>query len=584
MVSLFRRILCSVIAIQMVMMPLHGASAAVAPVPVVDVAANTLLGTQVGLLTTMNAQLVSLNLLQTQTNRTLDQILAAIKYIPEDEETVTSDKILLAFSSSLYAVYTGELSMAYNVIKEAGSTTTTQPVTRPVSPQPRGGGNVTLPVTQPRGGGNVTLPVIPQPGGGGGNVTLPDPDIITNPNFGTPVPIPSLDPRDPLNDIPFTFKGTAKLKDFDNKPDYLAKLTQLTKDIKGWKTDIDNASKSFKKLQTCKNIFTCTTSGITTFTDMANLFGEAFGVTFGPQFVKGMETLKTVGTAISLVGSIIGLFGGGGNADTIRKTIEALQANQLTASLIEGGFIMPKEDEAKVKEWQEAVTNFTNLFGSKALETSGLTGALSVLITLNQISDLNPKKPLPWEDGGNPGDVILDTPKTAPLTKKQRQTELYVTTEFLRGLNDCNRAIVGSFSECERMKNASKRSLLGDLKSRCAAMAVMQQQGPAKLMQDLFLGTNTNSNLCKTALYKTENGKDGKKTLCPSIASLQAAALSSAGENGAVSSQLNVLIGLSMYNLVMANVNAEQVIMQNACASMGDLLESGTTIADNRAE
>ena len=114
-------------------------------------------------------------------------------------------------------------------------------------------------------------------------------------------------------------------------------------------------------------------------------------------------------------------------------------------------------------------------------------------------------------------------------------------------------------------------------------MAVMQQQGPAKLMQDLFLGTNTNSNLCKTALYKTES-EDGKKTLCPSIASLQAAALSSAGENGAVSSQLNVLIWLSMYNLVMANVNAEQVIMQNACASMGDLLESGTTIADNRAE
>jgi hypothetical protein len=47
---------------------------------------------------------------------------------------------------------------------------------------------------------------------------------------------------------------------------------------------------------------------------------------------------------------------------------------------------------------------------------------------------------------------------------------------------------------------------------------------------------------------------------------------------GAVGSQLNVLIGLSMFNLVMTNVNTEQVIMQNACASMGDLLEKRVTL------
>lgn len=577
MVSLFRRILCSVIAIQMVMMPLHGASAAVAPTTVMvsDTVAQGLLGTQIGLLTAINVQLGLLVGLQGETNDKLDQILAAIKYIPEDEETVTSDKILLAFSSSLYAAYTGELSMAYNVIKEAGSTTTTQPVTRPVTPPPGGGG-----------GDIGTLPVIPQPGGGGGNVTLPDPDIITNPNFGTPVPIPDLDPRDPYGDQ-FTFKGTAKLKDFDNKPDYLAKLTQLTKDINRWKTNIDNASESFKKLQTCKNIFTCTTSGITTFTEMANLFGEAFGITFGPQFVQIMEQLKAFGTLIGLIGSIIDLFGGGVNPDTIRKTIEALQANQLTESLIQGGLIMPKKDEDKVKEWQKAVTNLATFLGpiNGWMAQVGLVSGL--VDTLNKISAINPKKPLPWEDGGNPGDVKpggpgtprilpMDTPNTAPLPRtKTKMSELEAMEEILRSLKNCNRNIATSTSNCVKIENQVNRHFQGLSKSRCAAMAVMQQQGPAKLMQDLFLGTNTNSNLCKTALYKTKSGKDGKKTLCPSIASLQAAALSSAGENGAVSSQLNVLIGLSMYNLVMANVNAEQVILQNVCASMGDFFESG---------
>ena len=67
----------------------------------------------------------------------------------------------------------------------------------------------------------------------------------------------------------------------------------------------------------------------------------------------------------------------------------------------------------------------------------------------------------------------------------------------------------------------------------------------------------------RTVMYK------GKK-LCPSIFALQA----TSNVEGAVGSQLNVLIGLSMYNLVMTNVNTEQVILQNACASMGDFLET----------
>ena len=113
------------------------------------------------------------------------------------------------------------------------------------------------------------------------------------------------------------------------------------------------------------------------------------------------------------------------------------------------------------------------------------------------------------------------------------------------------------------MIGQNKRLIQGHLKTRCAAMAMSQQVGPAAMFQELFTGTGNPERCDKTVMYK------GKK-LCPSIFALQA----TSNVEGAVGSQLNVLIGLSMYNLVMTNVNTEQVILQNACASMGDFLET----------
>jgi hypothetical protein len=98
------------------------------------------------------------------------------------------------------------------------------------------------------------------------------------------------------------------------------------------------------------------------------------------------------------------------------------------------------------------------------------------------------------------------------------------------------------------------------------------------MFQEMFSGTGNVERCSKVSFYDTENGE----RLCPSIALLQASSLA----EGSVMSQQNVLIGLSMYNLVMANINTEQVILQNVCASMGDLLQyvnpSDVPIASSR--
>jgi hypothetical protein len=94
------------------------------------------------------------------------------------------------------------------------------------------------------------------------------------------------------------------------------------------------------------------------------------------------------------------------------------------------------------------------------------------------------------------------------------------------------------------------------------------------MFQELFTGTGNPKRCEKVQFYDTKSGKE----LCPSIALLQASSLA----EGSVMSQMNVLIGLSMYNLAMTNVNTEQVILQNACASLGDLIESGAPTSSTR--
>jgi hypothetical protein len=190
----------------------------------------------------------------------------------------------------------------------------------------------------------------------------------------------------------------------------------------------------------------------------------------------------------------------------------------------------------------------------------GRTGVPNVLAQLGDVAGAA-------KDSFRTGPLSKDTPLTGspsprPLTPKD-------IAQILAAINQCPEGIT-STAECEKFKGVNQRFFVGLLKANCAATAISQQRIPAALFQELFTGTG-NSERCKDVkFYKTKGGKE----LCPSIALLQASSLA----EGAVGSQLNVLIGLSMFNLVMTNVNTEQVILQNACASMGDLLEKRVTL------
>jgi hypothetical protein len=168
-----------------------------------------------------------------------------------------------------------------------------------------------------------------------------------------------------------------------------------------------------------------------------------------------------------------------------------------------------------------------------------------------------------------------DTPKTGALyTDSPRAGTASSSSEkpltpdqvgqVLLGLLQCNPAIQKTTAECEKAKARNKRVLLGMLQSRCAAMAISQQRVPANMFQELFLGTSNQGRCAQTTAYETRDGKE----LCPSIALLQGSSLA----EGAVMSQMNTLIAISMYNLAIANVNAEQTIWQNACASLKDMI------------
>jgi len=122
MLSLFRRIVCYVIAMQMALTPLYGASAALPVVMVSDTVAQGLLKGQVIALANLNIKLLELNNAQTATNTKLDFILKAIKYIPPEtkESFPSTDNVLLEFSSSLYAAYT-ENSTIYKTLKNSAA-------------------------------------------------------------------------------------------------------------------------------------------------------------------------------------------------------------------------------------------------------------------------------------------------------------------------------------------------------------------------------------------------------------------------------------------------------------------------------
>jgi hypothetical protein len=284
-----------------------------------------------------------------------------------------------------------------------------------------------------------------------------------------------------------------------------------------------------------------------------------FGIALSPDITKNIGQIGQIGGAIF---TLAGTFGGGKGIDVAQITnyIQSVQGFLIGSGLVKGGFILPDTLTTSAGSLDSIFYNLTGLFGLPGLEAMGRTRVPDAIAQLGDVAGAA-------KDSFRTGPLSKDTPLTgSPNPQILTPAE---TAELLAAINQCPEGIT-STAECEKIKGENQRFFVGLLKANCAATAISQQRIPAALFQELFTGTG-NSERCKDVkFYKTKGGKE----LCPSIALLQASSLA----EGAVGSQLNVLIGLSMFNLVMTNVNTEQVILQNACASMGDLLEKRVTL------
>jgi hypothetical protein len=319
---------------------------------------------------------------------------------------------------------------------------------------------------------------------------------------------------------------------------------------------------NFQSLQNCGNAITCASSGLNVTTGILGTL-KNYGINIGD--ANFQKNLGYVGAAVSFANLVTDLFSGGFNVQKLLQFINGVQQNILFSAISKGGLLTNDTNESKTLR---IMSNFTTLFGYAGLFALRDTNAVGWIVALNNFSQI--------------GAATKDTPQTGPLSK---DTPLAGTTnpppnqtlttdktaKFLLSMLRCNPQMANnSTSKCRQIEEANKRLFLGQLKSRCAAMAMSKQQVPAKMFQELFTGTGNPKRCEKVQFYDTKSGKE----LCPSIALLQASSLA----EGSVMSQMNVLIGLSMYNLAMTNVNTEQVILQNACASLGDLIESGAPV------
>jgi hypothetical protein len=550
--------------LQMVLMPVYGASA-LPVVMVSDTKAQTLLGTQVGTLLLINGQLITLNDTQTKTNETLTKILGAIKYQApaEAKDIPTTDTILAEFSSSLYAAYTSD-SIAYNTIREAPNAAaaaakvnaTAAPATTPTTPSTpaQGGTSNPAPATTPSSTtpatGTPPDPFKPAPGEG---------------SFGNPLE---------LRDAPGT--GPAYNYDFNQSPvdpsfgyipskksdplGNIAKFTDMAVKLAG---DSAKTFYNFQSLQGCGNAISCASSGLNTVTGVLGTL-KNYGINIGD--ANFQKNLGYVGAAVSFASLVTNLFSNF-SAETLLQFINDMQQNILFSAIAKGGLLTNDTNESKILR---IMSNFTTLFGYAGLFALQGTDAVQYIVWAKQSFELGNN--FGTKDTPKTGPLSKDTPLAGPTNPAKQPPTTEETAEFLRTMLRCNPQMANnSTSKCKQIEEANKRLFLGQLKSRCAAAAISKQQIPAKMFQELFLGTSNPDRCKRTALYKTKDGKE----LCPSINTLQSASM---GENGAVSSQMNVLIGLSMYNLVMTNVNTEQVILQNACASLGDLITSGAPV------
>jgi hypothetical protein len=557
MLSLFRRIVCYVIAMQMALTPLYGASAALPVVMVSDTVAQGLLSTQVASLALINGQLVALNKTQTDTNKKLDQILAAIKYIPDPKikgPFPTTDSVLIEFSSSLYAAYTSD-SVAYTPMREAAGAQKAAAAVAKVNAS-------AAPAATPATSGTPDPAATPAPAQG--TATPYDPfDDSTPPLVSSTVTANefsgAFDPSASTNStLGYTLKDSLIAKPSDPLGD-IANFTDMAVKLAG---DSARTFYNFQSLQNCGNAITCASSGLNVTTGILGTL-KNYGINIGD--ANFQKNLGYVGAAVSFANLVTDLFSGGFNVQKLLQFINGVQQNILFSAISKGGLLTNDTNESKTLR---IMSNFTTLFGYAGLFALRDTNAVGWIVALNNFSQI--------------GAATKDTPQTGPLSK---DTPLAGTTnpppnqtlttdktaKFLLSMLRCNPQMANnSTSKCRQIEEANKRLFLGQLKSRCAAMAMSKQQVPAKMFQELFTGTGNPKRCEKVQFYDTKSGKE----LCPSIALLQASSLA----EGSVMSQMNVLIGLSMYNLAMTNVNTEQVILQNACASLGDLIESGAPV------
>jgi hypothetical protein len=622
MVSLFRKALCYVIVAQMVLTPLYGVSAAAPVVMVSDTKAQGLLGTQVAKLALINGQLIALNLTQQETNTKLDQILAAIKYIPDPkikDPFPTTDKVLIEFSSSLYAAYTSD-SIAYTAMKEAaGVQAQTQeqrtrkankateeaqtewekqkkaqeewnkqqkaanPSATPAATPATSGtpAPATQNPTQPSGSGNGS-----QPSGSpaGSNTPPSQPSSLNRPtplgldksslppnyDFNAPSAPPLVSSTVPAGDFSGAFGPSTSINPilgYNLKDSLIAKPSDPLGDIANF-TDMavklagDSARTfyNFRNLQNCGNAINCASSGLNVATGVLGTL-KNYGINIGD--ANFQKNLGYVGAAVSFANLVTDLFSGGFNVQKLLQFINGMQQNILFASIAKGGLLMGDTNESKTSR---IIGNSAIFLGWGGLFALRDTNAVGWIVALNNFSQIGAAT----KDTPKSGSLSTDTPLAGTTNPANQAPTTAETAEFLRKLLECNREIAKTTAQCKQMEEANKRLFLGQLKSRCAAAAISKQQVPAKMFQELFTGTGNQKSCEKTTMYKTNNGKE----LCTSIALLQASSLA----EGSVMSQMNVLIGLSMYNLVMTNVNTEQVILQNACASLGDLIESGAPV------
>jgi hypothetical protein len=546
MLSLFRRIVCYVIAMQMALTPLYGASAALPVVPVADTAAHTLLTSQVIALANLNIKLLELNNAQTATNTKLDFILKAIKYIPPEtkESFPSTDNVLLEFSSSLYAAYT-ENSTIYKTLKNSAAAgryrfkdapragPTSNPELADTLSQGKNGS-----LSQPNEYSGDTKPRLPFD-------QYPDLKNTYNPKSAI----------DPSIDLSKEFNANLQ-----NNPTALQNVANFTGQVRALSEKLGDTYNALQGLRgNCQGGgLNCAQSGLNFLTNLPDVLGK-FGIALSPDITKNIGQIGQLGGAIF---TLVGTFGGGKGIDVAQITnyIQSVQGFLIGSGLVKGGFILPDTLTTSAGSLDSIFYNLTGLFGLPGLEAMGRTGVPKVIAQLRNVAGAT-------EDSFRTGPLSKDTPLTGS-PNPQRLTPA-VTAELLAAINQCPEGIT-STAECEKIKGENQRFFVGLLKANCAATAISQQRIPAALFQELFTGTG-NSERCKDVkFYKTKGGKE----LCPSIALLQASSLA----EGAVGSQLNVLIGLSMFNLVMTNVNTEQVILQNACASMGDLLEKRVTL------